>query len=105
MGDKSSSRIELADLPADFAPEGVPYAVLVPPAYNENDGGAFPLCLLLHGGGGNRENLAALKPLFDRWWTAGIMPPMVIASASTGAMSYYLDHPDGSARWESLIAE
>ncbi|HEY6299481.1 MAG TPA: alpha/beta hydrolase-fold protein [Candidatus Binatus sp.] len=103
MSDKSSSRVELADLPADFAPKGVPYAVLVPPGYD--DSGAYPLCLLLHGGGGSRENLAALKPLFDNWWTAGIMPPMVIASASTGAMSYYLDHPDGSARWETFVAE
>ena len=33
------------------------------------------------------------------------MPPMVIASASTGALSYYLDHPDGSARWETFIGE
>ncbi len=103
MSDKSSSRIELADLPADFAPAGVPYAVLVPPGYD--DGGAYPLCVLLHGGGGSRDNLAALRPLFDNWWAAGIIPPMVIASASTGAMSYYLDHPDGSARWETFIGE
>ena len=33
------------------------------------------------------------------------MAPMVIAMASAGAMSYYLDHPDGSARWETFIAE
>lgn len=103
MSDKSSSRIELADLPADFAPNGVPYAVLVPPGYD--DGAAYPLCVLLHGGGGSRDNLGALRPLFDNWWAAGVMPPMVIASASTGAMSYYLDHPDGSARWETFIAE
>src|SRR5208337_5309416 len=103
MSDTSSSRVELADLPADFAPDGVPYAVLVPPGYDEGD--AYTLCVFLHGGGGSRENLAALKPLFDIWWAAGIMPPMVIASASTGALSYYLDHPGGSARWETLIAE
>jgi S-formylglutathione hydrolase len=103
MSDKSSSRVELANLPAEFAPDGVPYAVLVPPGYD--DASAYPLCLLLHGGGGSRDNLAALKPLFDQWWAAGIVPPMVIASASTGAMSYYLDHPDGSARWETFIAE
>jgi S-formylglutathione hydrolase len=103
MSDKSSSRIELADLPADFAPNGVPYAVLVPPGYD--DGGAYPLCVLLHGGGGGRDNLTALQPLFDNWWTTGTMPPMVIASASTGALSYYLDHPDGSARWETFIGE
>jgi S-formylglutathione hydrolase len=103
MSDKSSSRIELADLPVDFAPNGVPHAVLVPPGYD--DGGAYPLCVLLHGGGGSRDNLAALRPLFDNWWAAGAMPPMVIASASTGALSYYLDHPDGSARWETFIGE
>jgi len=105
MSDKSSSGIEFADCIVDFAPEGVPYAVIVPPGYNENDRAAYPLCLLLHGGGGSRDNLATLKPLFDNWWAAGIMPPMVIASASTGALSYYLDHPDGSARWETFIAE
>ena len=103
MSDKSSSSVEMADLPADFAPDGVPYAVLVPPGYDEGD--AYPLCVFLHGGGGSRENLAALQPLFDNWWATGILPPMVIASASTGALSYYLDHPDGSARWESVIAE
>ena len=103
MSDKSSSRVELANLPADFAPDGVPYAVLMPPGYD--DGAAYPLCILLHGGGGSRDNLAVLKPLFDQWWATGIVPPMVIASASTGAMSYYLDHPDGSARWEAFIAE
>jgi S-formylglutathione hydrolase len=103
MSDKSSSRIELADLPADFAPNGVPYAVVLPPGYD--DGGAYPLCVLLHGGGGSRDNLGALRPLFDNWWAADVMPPMVIASASTGAMSYYLDHPDGSARWETFIGE
>ena len=100
---KSGSSVEFADLPADFAPDGVPYAVLVPPGYD--DGSVNHLCLLLHGGGGSRENLAALQPLFDNWWAAGIIPPMVIASASTGALSYYLDHPDGSSRWETLIAE
>ena len=102
MSDKDSSRVELAELPAGFAPGSVPYAVLVPPGYD--DGREYPLCLFLHGGGGSRDNLAAMKPLFDSWWTAGILPAMVIASASTGALSYYLDHPDGSELWETLIA-
>lgn len=105
MSEKNSSRIEFADLSSDLVPDSVPYAVLVPPGYNENDGGAYPLCLLLHGGGGSRDNLVALKPLFDQWWAAGIVPPMVVASSSTGALSYYLDHPEGGARWETFIAD
>ncbi len=100
---KGGSRIELADLSADFAPEGVPYAVLLPPGYDER--GPYPLCLFLHGGGGSRQNLVDLQPFFDGLWAAGLMPPTVIASASTGAMSFYLDHPDGKYRWESFIAK
>ena len=94
------SRIEVGELAADFASAKVPYAVLLP-----DDGGSYPLCLFLHGGGGSHQNLIDMRPLFERWWSDGSVAPMVIAMASTGAMSYYLDHPDGSARWESFIAE
>src|SRR3984893_12806064 len=94
------SQIEVGELPVDCAPAKVPYAVLLP----ADDAGPYPLCLFLHGGGGSHQNLIDMRPLFERWWSEGIAP-MVVAMASTGAMSYYLDHPDGSARWESFIAE
>ena len=67
--------------------------------------GPYPLCLFLYGGGGSHRTLVDCQPLFERWWSEGLMPPMVMASADTGPMSYYLDHPDGSARWETFIAE
>lgn len=95
-----ASRIEVGELRVDFAPAGVPYAVLIP-----EGGGAYPLSLFLHGGGGSHQNLIDTRLLFERWWSDGVVPPMVVATASTGPMSYYLDHPDGSARWESFIAE
>jgi S-formylglutathione hydrolase len=94
------SRIETGVLAVEFAPSGVPYAVLT-----RDDGGPYPLCLFLHGGGGGHQNLIDTRPLFEQWWGGAVMPPMVVAMASTGAMSYYLDHPDGSARWENFIAE
>src|SRR5882757_3630460 len=94
------SRIEVGELAVDFAPAKVPYAVLLP----AGDAGPPPLCLFLHGGGGSHQNLIDMRPLFERWWSDGIAP-MAVAMASTGAMSYYLDHPDGSARWESFIAD
>jgi len=95
------SRIEVGELPVDFAPARVPFAVLIP----NDDAGPHPLCLFLHGGGGSHQNLIDMRPLFERWWSDGVVAPMAVAMASTGAMSYYLDHPDGSARWESFIAE
>jgi S-formylglutathione hydrolase len=99
----NQSRVQLADVPASFTPHGVPCAFLLPPGYDDN--GPYPLCLFLHGGGGSRENLVALKPVFDRWWADGLLPPMVLACASTGATSYYLDHRDGGPQWETFVAE
>src|SRR5258708_18243043 len=95
------SRIEVGELAVDFATAKVAYAVIAP----AGDAGPYPLCLFLHGGGGSHQNLIDMRPLFERWWSDGVVAPMAVAMASTGAMSYYLDHPDGSARWESFIGQ
>jgi len=95
------SRVDIARLPVDFAPEGVPYAAILPPGYEQS--GPLPLCLVLHGGGGSHQNLIDSKPIYEELWTSGAMPPMVLASAGTSPLGFYLDHPDGRARWESFI--
>ena len=95
------SRLERGGFPVDFASEPVPYAALLPPGYD--DGGPYPLVLALHGGGSSREELASVQPLFDAMWADGL-PPMVVAMASTGPLSFYLDHPDGSTRWETALS-
>jgi S-formylglutathione hydrolase len=94
------SKVEIGEMAAGFGAAKVPYAVIVP-----SDGGPHPLCLFLYGGGGSHRTLVDCHPLFERWWSEGIMAPMVMATADTGPMSYYLDHRDGSARWETFIAE
>jgi S-formylglutathione hydrolase len=99
----SPSRIELGELAVDFAPGGVPYAVLLPPGYEE--GGRYPLTLFLYGGGGSRQTLIEARPLFEQCWSAGTAPPVVLACATVGEFSYYLDHPEGRYRWESFLTE
>lgn len=94
------SKIDIGEMAAGFAAARVLYAVLVP-----DDGGPYPLCLFLYGGGGSHRTLVDCRALFERWWGEGVVPPMIMAVADTGPMSYYLDHPDGSARWETFIAE
>jgi S-formylglutathione hydrolase len=86
------SSIELADLSSSHFPEPVPYAVITP-----SSDGPLPLCLLLMGGGGSRQSLADCQPLFDRWWSEGVLAPMIFATPSAG-MSYYLD-------WDAFIIE
>lgn len=97
-----NSRVEISTLSVDFAPEGVPYAVILPPASGQS--GPLPLCLVLHGGGGNHQNLVDSKPIFDELWKSEAMPPMVLASASASPLGFYLDLPGSGVRWESFIA-
>ncbi len=97
------SRVEVSKLAVDFMPKAVPYAVILPPGYDQI--APMPLCLVLHGGGGNHQNLIDSKPIFDELWASGALPPMVLASASISPLAFYLDQPDGSARWESFIAD
>jgi dipeptidyl aminopeptidase/acylaminoacyl peptidase len=50
----------------------------------------MPLCLFLYGGGGSRESLVEMQPLFAEWWASGLLPPMVIATPEVGPWSFYL---------------
>jgi S-formylglutathione hydrolase len=96
------SNIELHDLAAKNLHEAVPYAVITPTSYQNST--SFPLCLMLMGGGGSRQNLVDCQPLFEAWWAEGSLPPMIIATPSPG-MSYYLEDPNGNIRWDSFLAE
>jgi S-formylglutathione hydrolase len=96
------SNIELHDLVAKVLPEPVPYALITPPSYKVSE--PLPLCLMLMGGGGSRQSLVDCQPLFDRWWSEGAIPPMVVATPSPG-MSYYLEDSLGGIRWDSFLAE
>ena len=98
----SSSNVELAELSSANLPEPVPYAVVIPPGYS--DSAPLPLCILLMGGGGSRDNLIQCQPLFDQWWAEGVLAPLVFATPSPG-MSYYLEDPAHGARWQSFLVE
>ena len=100
--DMENSRVEISTLSVDFAPDRVPYAVILPPVYDQS--GPLPLCLVLHGGGGSHQNLVDSKPIFDELWKSEAMPNMVLASAGTSPLGFYLDHPGSKIRWESFIA-
>lgn len=94
------STLDLIDMPAGDGRPDVPCAVLLPEAHA---GATLPLCLLLHGGMSGRDMLVRSRGPITDWWEAGDLPPMVVATASTGTSSCYLDHPDGSTAWETFI--
>jgi S-formylglutathione hydrolase len=78
-----------------------PIAAITPQG---DESGPFPLCIVLHGGGDSRQSLVDCDVLFENWWSDGSLPPMVLASPSAG-MSYYLEDPAASTRWDAFVAE
>lgn len=93
--------VTLGELKSEFLPEAVPYSVLTPTG---GESGPFPLCIVLHGGGGSRQSLIDTSKQFEEWWSDGTLPVLVLASPSAG-MSYYLQDPASCIRWDSFIAE
>jgi S-formylglutathione hydrolase len=92
------SLIALHDLASPHLPAPVPYAVLIP-----EHAEPLPLCLLLLGAGGTRENLIELQPIFEGWWVEGLTPPMAVAVPSPG-MDYYLEDGARTVQWDSFLA-
>jgi S-formylglutathione hydrolase len=91
------SAITLHDIASPHLPAPVPYAVLTP-----ESAAPLPLCLFLLGGGGTRESLFDLQPVFDGWWKEGVVPPMIVA-IPTASLNYYMEDPAGTVRWDSFL--
>ena len=92
-----ASAVSLHDLPSAHLPAPVPYAVLAPGSTTP-----LPICILLMGGGGTRESLVDLQPVFDGWWSEGVLPPMFIVTPTAG-LDYYMEEPEGAIRWDSFF--
>ena len=99
------SQIIRESLPTSLVSAGsVEYAILLPDSYSP-DGERLPLLLLLHGAGGDREQLARFEPQISEMWGANELPRMAVAIPSVATGSIYLDSYDGKNRWESFVME
>jgi S-formylglutathione hydrolase len=92
------STVTLRETSSQHLPAPVPYAVLAPDTEEP-----LPLCILLLGGGGTRDSMLDLQPLFDAWWAEGAVPPMIVATPTSG-LDYYMEDPAGPIRWDSFLA-
>ena len=99
------SQIIRESLPTSLVTAGaVEYAILLPDGYSP-DGDRLPLLLLLHGAGGDREQLARFEPQISEMWASNDLPKMVVAAPSVGGGSIYADSYDGKERWESFVMD
>lgn len=91
----------------ELVPSPLEYSVLRPgPAVlpDDADEATLPVLLFLHGGNGDRSWLAQNRHLFERAWALGTLPPMVVATPSSSALSYYMDYHDGTESWTTLLS-
>lgn len=85
-----------------LVPGDCEYRVALPAAYDGDRDPAYPLLLLLHGGGGSRDFLTGVLPALEGAWDGGRLEPCVAVCASA-ARSFYMDYRDGSEAWETLL--
>ena len=99
------SQIIRESLPTSLVSAGaVEYAILLPDGYSP-DGERFPLLLLLHGAGGDREKIARTEPQIAEMWASNEIPRMVVVTPSVATGSIYMDSYDGKERWESFLMD
>jgi S-formylglutathione hydrolase len=81
----------------------VEYKTLVPA--NAPVDRPLPLILHLHGAMSSAASLELARPAYEAAWAGGLLPPALVASASTPtAGGFYIDYPLGPA-WETLLAD
>ena len=100
-GQSGASQLLDAELATRLVPSPVEFAVLLPDGYDTAKE-PLPLLLFLHGGGGNKNYLRQMRPIFDELWKSGSFPPVVVVTPSAGR-SFYMDYKDGSQKWETFI--
>lgn len=78
----------------------VEYAVLRPSGH---EGQTLPLLYVLHGGGGSRDYLSRVAPMFERCWADGSLPPVVVVTPTVPNDAPDSDLRDTEARWEAAL--
>lgn len=95
------TQLQHHQLASKAARQTVDYLTLVPDCLNAGKG--FPAILHLHGALSSSESLVRMRGLYESAWKSGVLPPAVVACASTPTLGgFYIDYPDGPG-WETVI--
>lgn len=97
----ADSKLETGEIQTKLVPSPAKYTVLLPPGYDA-EAAPYPLLFLLHGGGGDNNFLALMRPTIEAAWAAGDIPPLVVVTPDA-KRSFYMDYRDGSQKWETFI--
>lgn len=94
----NEATVQFYDLESATMGATVPMSVVLPPNFDK-DSRELPLLIHLHGGGGDRDSLTMMLPIWQKLWDAGDLPQLVMVSFSSGGGSWY-----GGA-WEQFVVD
>jgi len=83
----------------------VSYHVYTPPAYDQPDGGPFPVLYWLHGTEGGVNHIRPLARLFDGAMRDEAVPQMIVVFVNGLARRLWTDSRDGRAPIETVFIE
>lgn len=100
----TASKVECATFESHTLARGVPYCVVLPPAYFQQKQRRFPVSYYLHGLGDNEQSLINLGGWaeYDRLRREGKIGDMVLV-APAGFTSFYINSRDGRLRYEDFF--
>ncbi|MDO8409549.1 MAG: alpha/beta hydrolase-fold protein [Phenylobacterium sp.] len=100
----AKGRLTAHSLRSIHVPGDIPLNIYLPPGFEITPIRAYPLLLLLHGGGGSEKDLARFADVIDRAIAEGQIAPLVIAMPGA-RRSLYMDYRDRSEQWETFILQ
>ncbi len=100
----AQSKVECSSLNSTILARQVPYCVMLPPSYAQNNLRRYPVAYYLHGLGDNEQSLVNLGgwAIYDRLMREKKIGEFVVASPA-GFESFYINSLDGKFRYEDFF--
>jgi len=88
--DRNTDQVVYNSIETGHVSGPVEYAALLPDDYSETEA-PYPLLLLLHGAGGDKEYVCRLQPHIESMWRDGTFAKFITVTPSVRSGTIYLD--------------
>jgi len=102
----ASGRVECNSMPSKILARPVPYCVLLPPTYDAEKSGSFPILYFFHGLGDDEQMFVHTGGwnLVEELWERKQLNEFLIATPAAGA-TFYINSHDGKVRYEDFLVQ
>lgn len=102
----AQSKVECSTIESRILARAVPYCVMLPPSYGQDQARRYPVAYYLHGLGDNEQSLVNLGgwAIYDRLMREKKTGEFVVV-APAGFASFYINSRDGKFRYEDFFMQ